>query len=251
MKINEFLKSIKGLSPNTLSAYKQTMWQLHAAIKGDEPTDEEINRFLSKYKSTSLHRHKAAIRAYFEYLVRPWPFTKRQFRVTRLKIPRAIKPEKVEDIARQGNDDDYMVVMTLFNLGARISELMGITQDDITDAGVTITGKGDHHALISVTKNFISVLRKYAKKKGRAIFPETYSFYYERIKALGEKAGIPDFHPHLLRHTRAVDLLNKKMGLPYVQQFMRHVNIQTTARYLMITGGELGNVLEEVESNAQ
>lgn len=248
MEINDFLKTINGLSEHTQLAYRQTLWQLHQVSKGDEPTDADIQKFLSKYKSTSLHRHKAAIKAYLEYQGRPWPFTKRQFRVSRLKIPRAIKPDKVEEIARQGNEDDYMFVITLFNLGCRISELMGITQDDITDSGVIITGKGGHHALIPVTKDFIAILKKYARKKGKNIFPEKYSFYYQRLKNLGEKAGVPELHPHILRHTRAVDLLNKKMELPYVQQFLRHANINTTARYLMITGGELGNVLEEVES---
>jgi len=53
----------------------------------------------------------------------------------------------------------------------------------------------------------------------------------------------------MLRHARAVDLLRKKMPLPFVQQFLGHVNINTTAAYLEITGGELGEELMEAEGN--
>lgn len=66
---------------------------------------------------------------------------------------------------------------------------------------------------------------------------------------LAEKVGHPGVSPHMLRHARAVDLLNKGMPLPFVQQFLGHANINTTARYLLITGGELGQHLEEVENN--
>jgi len=250
MKINNFLKTITGLSPHTQRVYRQTLWHLHQKIKGDEPTDKEILDYLSGYNSSSLHRHKAAIKAYLEFSGKPWPFTSRQFKVSRRRVPNFIKPELVPLVASQGTKDDEMYVMTLFTLGCRISELLGITRDDITDSGVLVITKGDHQRLKQVVPEFLEKLRHYAskRKKGK-IFPEKYSYYYERLRTLGEKAGVMGLHPHSLRHSRAVDLLNKGMPLPYVQQFLGHASSATTSIYLEVTGGELGTILQEVEKN--
>jgi len=248
MRIKEFLKSIKGLSPNTHRSYRQTLWNLHAKIAGGEPTDKDITDYLSRYQTSSLHRHKAAIKAYIEFTGRPWPFTSRQFRVSRRKVPKFVKPELIPKIAALGTKDDEMFIMTLFTLGCRISELMGITQEDITENGVLVIGKGDHQALIPAVPEFLEKLRHYAKSNRRAkVFPEKYSHYYERLRFLGEKAGIPGLHPHMLRSSRAVDLLNKNMPLPYVQQMLRHANLNTTAIYLEISNTDLGAQLEKVE----
>ena len=252
MRIKEFIKSIKGLSPNTHRSYRQTLWNLHAKIAGSEPTDKDITDYLSRYQTSSLHRHKAAIKAYIEFTGRPWPFTSRQFRVSRRKVPKFVKPELIPQIAALGTKDDEMFIMTLFTLGCRISELMGITQEDISDTGVLVITKGGHERLKPVMPEFLAKLRHYAKSNRRAkVFPEKYSHYYERLRSLGEQAGITRLHPHMLRHSRAVDLLNKGMQLVYVQQFLGHASINTTAIYLEITAGDLGTILGEVENNGK
>lgn len=251
MQIKQFLKTIEGLAPNTLKAYEQTLWQFHAFIKGEEPTDGEIKKFLSKYPASSLHRHKAAIKAYWEYRYprEPWPFTRRQFTAPRRRVPRYTKPQDVFLIMEQtDNEDDRMFIYTLFTLGCRISELMGIETTDLRDTGVEVITKGGHHRLKAVTKDFARELMNYAKRKNGKLFPNKYSYYYTRLKELGKAAGILDVSPHKLRHARAVDLLNKGMQLPYVQQFLGHASINTTAIYTEITGGELVEELEKVEN---
>ena len=82
MQIEKFIESIKGMSPNTLRNYKCTLWQLEALIDGKEPTDGEIAKFLNHYQSSSLHRHKAAIKLYLEFKGVSWPFSRRQFAKT-------------------------------------------------------------------------------------------------------------------------------------------------------------------------
>ena len=249
MQIKAFLRSIKGLAPNTVKAYEQTLWQIHQVSKSNEPTDDEIKAFLSRYKASSLHRHKAAIKDYLMFRKRPWPFTAREFRSPRRHVPRYAKPEDVWLIINgTSNKDDRMYVLTLFILGCRISELMGISEQDITDAGVLVTTKGGHQRLKRVTKDFLKQLQKYASGKNGSIFPEKYSYYYAKLKELAKITGVGHVSPHMLRHARAVDLLNKGMKLPFVQQFLGHSSIATTSIYLEITGGELSGELERVEN---
>lgn len=252
MDIRGFIKSIEGLAANSKVAYEQTLWQLNSVIKGGEPTVEEIRGFLNRYNSSSLHRHKAAIKAYLEYMTPSvaWPFTRRQFAGRRHHIPRFVPGEVIKKLLDSTQDkDEHMFVLTLFTLGCRISELMGIEEKDVTEAGVQVLTKGGRYRLKVITRDFYPVISEYAAGKKGKLFPQTYTYYRKILKKLGAKVGHPEISPHMLRHARAVDLLNKKMPLAFVQQFLGHANINTTAGYLEITGGELGEALEEVEAN--
>lgn len=252
MRIKPFLKTIEGMAPNTLVAYEQSLWQLHATIDEDEPTTDEIYAFLKQYPASSLHRHKAAIKAYLEFTHpgEAWPFTRRQFAGSQQKIPRYVSASVVaEIIGAAENEDDRMYVKTLFTLGCRIHELMAIDVGEITPMGVRVKTKGGATRLKQVTQGFYQVLSEYAKGKKGKLFPRPYNYYYIKLKELAIKVGHPEVTPHMLRHARAVDLLKKGMAPAFVQQFLGHASFQTTAIYLQITGGELAQVLEEVESN--
>jgi len=55
--------------------------------------------------------------------------------------------------------------------------------------------------------------------------------YYDAwvmIKAVGRRAGIP-LHPHIFRHSRAVQMLMNGAELHTVQQHLGHKSITTTA----------------------
>lgn len=255
MKIAEFLKSIAGLSVNTLRNYESTLWQLNGFIVGAEPTDNEIKEFLNPYNTSSLHRHKAAIKAYLEFTNpgKPWPFTRRQFAGRRQRVPRYIKPEAIEAIAKAGNgEDDYMLVKTLFNLGCRISELQDIDERKITPDGIPVVTKGGDEKLKIITKDFYPLLKKYAKGKGRRVFPRPYSYYNDRLKAMGKKAGYPEICLHMLRHSRAVDLLRKGLPEAFLQQFLGHApGSNTTKIYLQINSADLLDQVEQVEEKAK
>ena len=252
MDIKGFLASVGGLSANTRRAYEQTLWQVNHVIKGSEPTREDILAFLHPYTSSSLHRHKAAIKAYLEYTSpgQAWPFTRRQFAAPRHHILRYVPREVVEQIRdTTENEDERMYVWTLFLLGCRINELMGIEEKDILPNGVQVLTKGGRYKLKPITPDFYQELSAYAGGKKGRIFPHPYTHYYNTLKRLATAVGHPEVSPHMLRHARAVDLLRKKMPLPFVQQFLGHANINTTAAYLEITGGELGEELMEAEGN--
>lgn len=253
MKIRDFINTILGLSDNTRKAYEQSLWQLNSVIEGSEPTKDEIYSFLNRYNSTSLHRHKAAVKAYREFTNpgEAWPFSHRQFAPRREEILRYVPVKVVEQlIAAAENEDDRMYVLTLFTLGCRIHELMGIQEKDVTPAGVQVLTKGGRYRLKVITKDFYPQIANYVEGKKGKIFNKNYNYYYTTLRALAKKIGHSEVTPHMLRHARAVDLLNKGMPLPFVQQILGHANINTTARYLLVTGGELTEALEKVEKGS-
>ena len=56
-------------------------------------------------------------------------------------------------------------------------------------------------------------------------------FKERAIHALGEKAEVPDCHPHRFRRTAATTALNRGMPLDQVQQLLGHESMQTTLIY--------------------
>ncbi|CAD7775508.1 Tyrosine recombinase XerD [Candidatus Methanoperedenaceae archaeon GB37] len=60
--------------------------------------------------------------------------------------------------------------------------------------------------------------------------------FYERAK----EADIPKdlAHPHILRHTRAIELLRAGVPVTIVQDLLGHSALTTTAVYLRISGQE-------------
>ena len=52
-------------------------------------------------------------------------------------------------------------------------------------------------------------------------------------------------HPHLFRHTRAMDLYRAGMPLSYIAEFLGHVNVNTTAIYASADIEMLRNALQK------
>lgn len=250
MQIKQFLESIKGLSDNTRHAYEQTLRQLDSSIKAEEPTQQDIIKFLKQYQASSLNRHKATIKAYLKFKGKTWPFTTQQFSPMKKKVPSYVDPDVVEKIIETAdNEDDRMFIYTLFTLGCTIKELMGIERKSISRSIVTVHVKGATTRQKPIVEDFYKMISKYARKKHGKIFPRPYSSYYARLKALAKEAGFTDVKPLMIKNARAVDLLNKGMALPFVQKFFGHASIKTIATLLSISSDTLsiGQLIDELE----
>lgn len=67
------------------------------------------------------------------------------------------------------------------------------------------------------------------------------------VKRLANQAGIAkDIHPHTLRHTFAVNLLQKTKNLRLVQKALGHENIETTTIYTHIVDDELEKAMKDL-----
>jgi len=253
LQIKPFLDSIKDLSENTRLAYHQTLRQLNSQVKGKEPSQKDILKFLNRFQPSSLQRHKAAIKAYLEFKGETWPFTTQEFSRIGRKVPQYVSPDVVEKIIETAdNEGDRMFIYTLFTLGSTISEIIGIEIKDITASGVRVTVKGGITRLKPVTKDFHKTIVKYARNKDGKIFPKSYSYYYGHLRKLAKESGFEEVTPIMIRNARAVDLLNKGMALPLVQQFFGDASMNIIAIYNDITGDrftrdELIDELEKAE----
>lgn len=250
LQIKQFLESIKGLSDNTHRAYEQTLRQLDSSIKSEEPTQQDILKFLKHYEASSLNRHKAAIKAYLKFKGKTWPFTTQQFSPTKKKVPPYVDPDVVKKIREVAdNEDDRMFINTLFTLGCTINELMGIDKKDISQSIVKVSVKGTATNQKPIVEDFYKKISKYARKKHGKIFPRPYSYYYLRLKALAKEAGLGEVTSLMIKNARIVDLLNKGMAPPYIVKFFGSPPMKTIAILLSITSDTLSiaQLIHELE----
>ena len=68
-------------------------------------------------------------------------------------------------------------------------------------------------------------------------------------KAVGTRAGIPELHPHALRHACGAELLRRTKNLRVVQEQLRHVDIQTTTGYTRLTQQDVRTALETFDND--
>ena len=153
----------------------------------------------------------------------------------------------------------WLAYLVLRFTGARIGEVLRI--DDTTDIDfrnaeiklITLkrqNGKRKATRIVPVAANVTSEIATYIaefpEQRGRVFRLDQGNFrriFYDRA----EEAGLPKelSHPHILRHTRAVELLRAGVPVTIVQDMMGHSALTTTAIYLKISGQEAKGILRE------
>lgn len=112
---------------------------------------------------------------------------------------------------------DTAVIRALMNTGMRLSELTGMTVDDVDldNDAVTVLGKGRKLRTISLGANTVAALDRYKRERGRHRLsdvpewwlglrgPLTNSGVAQILARRSEEAGLERIHPHQFRHSFA------------------------------------------------
>jgi molybdate transport system regulatory protein len=150
----------------------------------------------------------------------------------------------------------WLTFLFLRFTGARVSEVLSI--DDTKDIDyrnsrirlITLKRKKKVYRTIPVPTDLINellrYLAEYPEERGK-VFKIQYVHFYNKFKNLCIKAGIDieKAHPHSLRHTRAIELINAGVPLNHIQALLGHSSILNTSIYLLVTGKELEVILKE------
>ena len=106
--------------------------------------------------------------------------------------------------------------------------------------------------MISEISNFRLQIAQYVaneeilKNEGNCFHldPATFRKTFYR---LSKDAGIPKDlgHPHILRHSRSIEILRAGVPVTSVQDLLGHSNLNTTALYLRISGHETKQILRD------
>lgn len=147
---------------------------------------------------------------------------------------------------------DRLLLMLLYNTGARVSEIAGLKVQDVcleSRASVHILGKGRKRRSVPLWRETVKLLRQWLRRtKARPDSPllpnacgETMSRsgVAQRLRLAVADASIKcpalkstRVSPHTIRHTTAMHLLQSGVDLSMIAMWLGHESIQTTHQYL-------------------
>lgn len=160
------------------------------------------------------------------------------------------------DTTKKRNRRDLTIMATLYDTGARVQELIDLKTSDVRltkPATIILTGKGNKKRCIPIMEKTRNLLENYMKEnrllengfQDHPLFYNSNKHKFTRpgityilekyLKQAKESSEIlfPDsIHPHILRHTKAMHLLEAGVNLIYIRDLLGHVNVTTTEIYL-------------------
>ena len=262
-----------GLAANTLESYRRDLLQFGVWLHQERDQQSLLSasaadltaflahRFRQHAKASSAARFLSAAKRFYRYHVLQG--TLRADPSALVDAPKLIRPLPVslsdlavENLLQAPDVDDTLglrdraMLEVLYATGLRVSELVGLTLDQLRlDMGVVqIIGKGSKERIVPLGEEALHWLQAYllsarslllAAQPVAAVFLTqrgegmTRQAFWYLIKRYALQAGIPQEHisPHTLRHAFATHLLNHGADLRVVQLLLGHADISTTQIY--------------------
>ena len=141
----------------------------------------------------------------------------------------------------------------LWRTGARVSELLNITPQDIEfhNQVVNITkAKGGKQRRVLLDEETLKLLSEYMSSP---IIPEDRPIcgikrcqVHTLVRKYGRMIGV-EVHPHTFRHSFAIHLVRSGMDLRRVQLLLGHSNLNTTQVYLRFDDQDLQEGYNKIE----
>ncbi len=285
----EYLLVEKGLSANTLEAYKRDIRKLLQYLKEHNIELAAVNRdtlaayiyHLKKlnYTPATIAREIASLRAFFRFLnidgiIDTEPTANIETPKIAKKLPKVLSEEDtailLEKNSRMGPLElrDWAILEVFYATGMRVSEMVNLNlgQIDLDLAFVRCIGKGNKERIIPLGSVAVRALKAYLKKgrpellkdvSERAVFLNyhgqrlTRQGYWRIVKRHARQAGVNlAISPHTLRHSFATHLLTNGADLRSVQELLGHSDISTTQIYTHLTKQRLKDVYNKTHPRA-
>jgi integrase/recombinase XerD len=151
---------------------------------------------------------------------------------------------------------DHALLLALFNTGARVQELLDLRPVDLQldrPYQVRLLGKGRKERVCPLWPQTAKVLRHlvtetgleessterfFRNRRGEPLtrFGVRYLLqkYAQLARPVAPSLGAKRVHPHTLRHTTAVHLLQAGVDLVSISHWLGHASVETTNRYTAV-----------------
>jgi integrase/recombinase XerC len=285
--IDNFLTHLerRGLSPNTVKAYRKDLRQFAGStgtVHPREVTIVIIRAFLADLVShgiskRSLARKLSTIRAFFKYLadshvVESSPAEAIRTPRFRRRLPNFLDVEQAKKIVEapaaeksQLSMRDVAILELIYSSGMRVSELVSLDKGeiDLYSGVVRIIGKGSKERLVPIGSYARAALEKYlrtrkAAVRERALFVNRFG---RRLTARSVRRVVAKYaallglsgkvSPHTLRHSFATHMLDAGCDLRTLQEMLGHSSLSTTQVYTHVTTRRMQEVYEKAHPRAR
>jgi site-specific recombinase XerD len=244
--------------PNSYPEMQNDLRVFKRWLRGRKISKENIIRFLSwalKSRSAStVARYKTSIKAKiregkglkmtqreqivldsFFYLIK---IPKRESRIVETKI---VSPKERRKIKMVSGKKTGLLIQALYESGARVSEMLGLKIADCNACQdftyCNVLGKGKKKRTVYLKTETYQEIRM-AYRSSIFLFESPQNKPISRLTAhtllrrAGKKAG-RRMTPHMLRHSRATDLLNAGHSLASVSAYLGHSSPDVTAKFYL------------------
>ncbi|HEY7584569.1 MAG TPA: site-specific tyrosine recombinase [Acidimicrobiia bacterium] len=278
--VEDYLSSLtseRGLSVNTIAAYRRDLDQYLDFLDQKEPEPSDLDGFVDllhrrRLAPASVARKMAAVRGLHRFLVSEGLAIEDPTRFLdpakpRESFPKALTVEQTfalveaPDVGAISGRRDRALLEFLYGTGARVSEAVGVDLSalDLEAKTVILTGKGDKQRLVplgsSAAASIVAWLpdRLAISKPGaasEALFLNRRGGRLSRQSAFrivrqhAARVGIDPatVSPHTLRHSAATHMVEGGADLRSVQVMLGHARISTTQVYTRVSPQHLVEV---------
>ena len=186
------------------------------------------------------------------------PFKKKQQQtIAHLSMDQLAYLFEQPDTSTKRGRRDLALMVVLYDAGARVQELIDLKVCEVRlaqPATITLTGKGNKKRNIPIMAKTRSILENYMAENhllenGRQQSPLFYNSRYQAFTRPGityildkyfkqaklrhlDEVFPKKLHPHMLRHSKALHLLESGVNLIYIRDLLGHVSVTTTEIYL-------------------
>jgi len=254
-----YLRDFRGYSELTIKSYSQTLQEAFAYIEIEKRKKEYIFNLMpyrlhiASRNAKTISKKLSAIRSFTNYLNESG--TKVVLRSddtikVAKTLPKPVSHEHIMEALQKASDEERLLVLMLYTLGLRISELASLEIKDIYDEWIRVIGKGNKERdvpLLSDVKvlidEYLSVFmpKRFLFEKNGEKLSEN-SLRYMITKIFGRVAL--KVTPHQLRHSYASSLLNSGAPIVDVSELLGHSSMATTQIYT-----KLGSALKQQNYN--
>ena len=273
----EYLQAERGLSQNTIDAYRRDLTAFCDYIMSLDNIDEfekikrsHINYYIKElhdrnYSPTSITRKLAAIRGWFRWLsaneiIKNDPSTGVELPKLTKKLPKVMTVSEIEKILTNHlNDIESVILELLYGAGLRVSELVNLDMNNIelSSRYVRCTGKGSKERIIPIGEKAKKSILKYLKDREFLLKKYKLETKHFLIKDNGHFVTRQDVYvfirkqgeilkkhisPHTLRHSFATHMLENGADLRVVQELLGHSDVSTTQIYTHVSKKRLKEV---------
>jgi len=289
-RIDQFLHYLgveRRLSPHTLSNYRRDLHEAWGFFTGQhlatwrEVTPHQLRALVAARHrggigGRSLQRLLSSLRSFYSYLLREGvvavnPVVGIRAPKAPRRLPKVLDVDQTARLLDWDSTDplairDRAIMELLYSSGLRLSELLNLelTDLDLKDAVVRVTGKGNKTRVVPVGRHARDALQQwltiretltpqaaalFLNRRGARLAARTVQ---QRLQQWGRQRGLPmRLHPHMLRHSCASHVLESSSDLRAVQELLGHADIATTQIYTHLDFQHLAKIYDDAHPRAR
>ncbi|WP_195547506.1 tyrosine recombinase XerC [Bacteroides intestinalis] len=278
----DYLQYERNYSEETIKSYREDLRQFEEFARGEigDSAPSEVKAELVRewivslmdrgYTSTSINRKLSSLRSFYKFLLRKGevavnPLQKITGPKNKKPLPAFLRESDMDRLLDEVDFGegfkgcrDHMIIEMFYATGVRLSELIGLDNEDVdfSSSLIKVTGKRNKQRLIPFGEELKIAMTEYVDVRNEAVPVRTDAFFVrengERLsrsivenlvkRNLSKVVTLKKRSPHVLRHTFATTMLNHDAELGAIKELLGHESLATTEVYTHTTFEELKKV---------